>query len=94
MVNWAGGPSVYLEVSAGADREAVRTCMRDWLTERRADKSWTEERCSIVWFAIDDDDGVLRVSDYHREAGGPPGSDRAPLPTLVDAALEGLAAAV
>jgi ATP-dependent Clp protease ATP-binding subunit ClpC len=98
VVNWAGGPSVYLEVSPGVDREAVRACMRDWLAARQADESWSEagreERCATVWFAIDDDDGALRVSSYNREASGPSGSARAPLASLIDAAVDGLSSAV
>ena len=95
MVNMTSGPSGYLEVGPGSDRETVRAWLANWLRELRpslVEPGPSRGTSAALWLALDAADDTLTVSGYGFGAG-PPGSLAIPPEALVDAAIADLSAA-
>jgi ATP-dependent Clp protease ATP-binding subunit ClpA len=96
VVNLADGPSAYLEVGPGVDREAVRAWLAGWLREWRRSGlvrpggPQVERACATLWLAVDAIGDSFTIGGYGLGATGPPASEPVPFETLVDAAIENL----
>jgi hypothetical protein len=91
----ADGPSGYLEVGPGTDRETVRAWLVDWLRERRSvlpGRAGPQEHAdvSVLWLALDAAGDAFTVKGYGFGPASPPDAVPAPLEVLVDAAIEDL----
>jgi len=100
MVNMTDGPTGYLELGPGVDREAVRAWLAGWLREWRrsglvrAGGPEVERACATLWIAVDRAGDSFAVGGYGIGAQGPKASEPTSLEVLVEAAIDDLAATV